>query len=426
MAPQITPQTQTSQDTLANDTMLTTTLGGVEGDEKITASLDFVRTHLGMEVAYLSEFVDENLVFRAVSAPGFEDIVAKGGTMPLDQVYCPHILSGRLPELIPDTTAIPLCNDIALTHSVPIRSHVSIPIKRNDGSTYGMFCCLSREKKPDLTERDLEVMRAFANLSSDQINSRYEVQNRLSKTRSQIENVLRDRCFHILYQPIMDAETQIPVGFEALCRFDPMPYRPPNIWFEQAGSVGLQERLEIAVISKALTALEALPPEVYLSVNASPDTVASGAFLNALANAPCERLVVEITEHSQIETYDLLLEQVNLLRFKGVRIAIDDAGAGYSGLQQIVQLRPDIIKLDMSLTSNINKDVVRRSLSAALVNFASEIDASIVAEGVENIDELEALRNLGVPLAQGFYLGRPQDLATACEWFRAPKATGSD
>ncbi|WP_135503340.1 GAF domain-containing protein [Roseovarius aestuariivivens] len=102
-------------------------------DEIVQSALEFVRGHLRMEVAYLSEFVDDTLVFRAVSAPGFEDQCHVGGIMPLDQVYCRHILDGSLPELIPDTRAEPICQEIAITHHVPVRSHVSVPIRRKDG-----------------------------------------------------------------------------------------------------------------------------------------------------------------------------------------------------------------------------------------------------------------------------------------------------
>lgn len=387
------------------------------GDETITAALDFVRTHLDMEVAYLSEFVGDDLVFRAVSAPGFEDMVQVGGAIPLEQVYCRHILAGRLPELIPNTGDEPLCQDIALTHAVPIKAHVSVPIRRGDGSAYGMFCCLSRTEKPDLTPRDLEVMRAFANLSGDQVNARITVQVEQDRIGAEIDAVMRDDAFDMVYQPIMDAAARRPKGFEALCRFHGAPYRPPNLWFDDALKVDRQADLEICVMQKALGALHVLPDAVYLSVNASPATVATGRLADVFAPYPPERIVLEVTEHSQVDDYDRLLRALDVLRFRGVRLAIDDAGAGYSGLQHIVRLKPDIIKLDISLTSQIDEDIVRRSLGAALVRFAVEIDAAIVAEGIETEAELCTLHDLGVPLAQGYYLGKPADLDSALAWF---------
>ncbi|PVA11820.1 diguanylate phosphodiesterase [Pelagivirga sediminicola] len=386
--------------------------------DTVTAALEFVRTHLDMEVAYLSEFVADDLVFRAVSAPGFEDLAHVGRAVPLDQVYCRHILAGRLPELIVDTASHQICQALDLTHAIPIRSHVSVPIRRRDGSAYGMFCCLSRSARPDLTQRDLAVMRAFADLSAEQVNDKISARVAFDAARSVIGDVLDRRDFDIAYQPIMDAAARRPKGFEALCRFRPQPYRPPNLWFDDAKAVGLQTDLEICVIEKALAALDDLPPHIYVSVNASPETVASGRLGGVFKDWPTERIVLEVTEHAMVEDYDGLLRELDALRFRGIRLAIDDAGAGYSGLQHIVRLHPDIIKLDISLTSQIDTDIVRRSLAAALVRFAVEIDAAIVAEGIETENELITLHELGVPLAQGYYLGKFADLDRARAWFQ--------
>ncbi len=401
------------------DLLSKTAVGAMSTDDTITAALSFVRQHLNMEVAYLSEFVGDDLVFRAVSAPGFEDMVAVGGAMPLDQVYCRHILAGRLPELIPDTADEPVCQDIPLTHAIPIKSHVSIPIRRRDGSPFGMFCCLSRSAQRDLNPRDLEVMRAFADLSADRVNEKLATQSERQAILAEIERVRAGGLFDIVYQPIMSLEGTRPKGFEALCRFRTDPYRPPNLWFDDAGKVGMQAELEICVIERALEALNDLPDDVYVSVNASPETVASGTLLDIFAPWPCERIVLEVTEHSQVSDYDALLHQIDLLRLAGVRLAIDDAGAGYSGLKHIVQMRPDIIKLDISLTAQIDTDIVRRALASALVSFASETGALIVAEGIETDGELATLNDLGVPLAQGYYLGRPDDLDSARAFFDA-------
>ncbi len=396
---------------------------GSDGDDLIDTALDFVRTHLEMDVAYLSEFVGDNLIFRAVSAQGFEEIAHVGASFPLDEVYCRHIMAGRLPELIPDTAAEPICRDIAITRKIPVRSHVSVPIYRPDGTVYGMFCCLGRSVRTDLTQRDLAVMRAFAGLSSEQVNGKIAARVAHDLTFGRIDSILKHRSFDIAYQPIMDASARRPKGFEALCRFRAQPYRAPDLWFADAASVNLQTDLEVCVIEKALRALDVLPSGIYVSVNASPETVVSGRLSGVFAPWPAERIVLEVTEHAMVSNYDRLLAELDELRFRGVRLAIDDAGAGYSGLQHIVRLRPDVIKLDISLTSRIDDDIVRRSLAAALVRFAVEIDAAIVAEGIETEAELSTLHDLGVPLAQGYFLGKPADLVTACEWFGAAPGT---
>lgn len=248
---------------------------GDEGDI-VANSLAFVRSHLDMEVAYLSEFVGEDLVFRAVDAPGFEDRISPGLTMPLDAGYCRHILEGRLPELIPDTNDVPFTQGIAVTTELPIRSHVSVPIHRTNGDVFGMFCCMSRHPRKSLNTRDLEVMRAFASLSADQVNTRLTSDVALQVKRDAIRAILDTGAVEIALQPILRLQDQGIAGYEALSRFSPKPYRPPNKWFDDAADVGLQKVLELYVIEVALALLPDLPEECYLAVNTSPATLAAG------------------------------------------------------------------------------------------------------------------------------------------------------
>ncbi|MEM8872377.1 MAG: EAL domain-containing protein [Pseudomonadota bacterium] len=398
--------------------LLANAMMGRAEEDIIQGSLHFVREHLSMEVGYLSEFVGDTLVYRHVSASGLEALIAPGMSVPLSDVYCRHILAGRLPEMMPDTSHEPLTQQIPITRSLPIRAHVSIPILRRDGTAYGMFCCLSRRPQPSLNDRDLEVMRAFARLSGDTINETLARRAEVDGIRNRIRAVMENNDFHILYQPIMDSRSRRPKGFEALCRFSGKPHRTPDLWFREAGDVGLQVDLEICAIVEAIRATEHLPIGTYVSVNASPLTIESGRLADVLRAHPAERIVIEITEHSAIDCYDTLLKQLNILRFMGVRVAIDDAGAGYSGLQQILRLRPDVIKLDISLTKRIDVDVVRRSLASAMVEFAGKTGALIVAEGVETQSEFDTLLDLGVDLMQGYLLGRPDDLGAALTWFQ--------
>ena len=377
-------------------------------DDIVTSSLQFVRKHLEMEVAYLSEFQGDDFIFRAVSAPGFEDLVQVGGTMPLDLVYCRHILAGRLPELIPDTADEPFAQSIAITHDLPIRAHVSIPIIRSDGRPYGMFCCLSRDPKPGLNPRDLEVMRAFANLSAEHVNTQLTQEAEYSANLQSVEAALAQTAFDIALQPIVDLNTQRVAGYEALCRFTDKPYRPPNEWFDKAASVGLGEDLECCVIERALELLPKLAIDQYLSVNVSPETLSTGRLISLLKNKPARRVQIEITEHAVIKDLDLFSFEANRLRECGAILAVDDAGAGYSGLQQIIRLSPDVIKLDMSLTRDIDTDPIRRSLTAAMVKFAGDTSASLVAEGIETQSELDMLHGLGVSHGQGYFLGKPR------------------
>jgi EAL domain-containing protein (putative c-di-GMP-specific phosphodiesterase class I) len=123
------------------------------------------------------------------------------------------------------------------------------------------------------------------------------------------------------------------------------------------------------------------------------------------------RIVVEITEHEAVEDYAALVRSLDTLRGLGCRVAIDDAGAGFASLRHTLQLAPDIVKVDISLTRDIDSDRGRRALASALISFADEMGMTIVAEGIESQAELDTLRELGVIYGQGYFLAEPAPLS---------------
>ncbi|MBI4259855.1 MAG: EAL domain-containing protein, partial [Actinobacteria bacterium] len=222
-----------------------------------------------------------------------------------------------------------------------------------------------------------------------------------------VRRALAPDALRIVLQPVFELETGEVRGVEALSRFRVEPDWPPDVWFREAAEVGMGVELEIAAIRAAMAHLDRLPPDTYLSVNLSPDTMQSHRYLEVLDATDASRIVVEVTEHAAVEDYDALSPALQALRIRGGRLAIDDAGSGYASLRHILQLAPDLIKLDITLTRGIDTDRPRRALASALVSFSSEIDATIVAEGIETRSELDALRELGVHFGQGYFLARP-------------------
>ncbi len=388
----------------------------------ITHALSSMRKHLGMAVAYVSEFQGEELVFRDVDAPGLEALVKPGDRMPVGDAYCRHVLEGRLPELIPDTGQNDFAQSLPITAKAQIGSHVSVPVRLQDGSVYGMFCCLNLAPDPSLNLRDLQMMRVFADLTARQLDEEGAVLRVAEDKRARVADVLREQAFRMVFQPIWDFAEDRPLGFEALCRFNAEPYRTPDIWFAEAEAVGLGPDMELAAIEVALTAGAVLPPHCYISVNASPALVLSGRLIPVLARHPGRRVVVEVTEHAPVTNYPKLLWEIARLREAGARIAVDDAGAGYAGLQHILQLRPDMIKLDIALVRAIDTDMARRSLVSALMFFAQETGCLMVAEGIETQAELEILRQLGVHCGQGYLFSRPLPVEAAVAVANGPAA----
>jgi EAL domain-containing protein (putative c-di-GMP-specific phosphodiesterase class I) len=202
-------------------------------------------------------------------------------------------------------------------------------------------------------------------------------------------------------------------GFECLTRFDAEPQQGPEFWFAEAASVGLGPELEIGVLRRALPALDRLPDRLPVSFNVSPQLLLDGRLERELTPRVAARLLLEITEHETVKEQERLVTALAPLRAMGVRVAIDDAGAGYSSFRHIVRLLPDVIKLDLRLTRDIDHDPARRALAAALIRYAREANAEIVAEGVETQAELDTLLELGIAKAQGYFFGRPVPLDAA-------------
>ena len=233
------------------------------------------------------------------------------------------------------------------------------------------------------------------------------------ETRERILTVLRTSALTPVYQPVIDIHSMSPVGYEGLTRFSGSEYGGPDRWFGDAFDVGLGVELEWLAACKVLNLLENLPDEEtapFIAVNMSPASV-----LHLLTHQLCDpelypRIVIELTEHVPIEDYVAVHASIAAMREGGSRLAADDLGSGYAGFRHLIRLQPDIIKLDISLVRGIHRNKGQRALASALVAFAADVGARVIAEGVEEEGELEALQDIGVPWAQGYFLGRPAPL----------------
>jgi EAL domain-containing protein (putative c-di-GMP-specific phosphodiesterase class I) len=227
-----------------------------------------------------------------------------------------------------------------------------------------------------------------------------------------IRATIANRALETHFQPIVDLQAGQAIGTEALSRFPDGPVRPPDEWFATAASVGLGVDLELVALELALDQLPHLPSNLYLSLNASVEAIQSEGFRDLVSDLPAERIVLELTEHTPVTDYEAFADSVRGIRSLGMRLAVDDAGSGFSSFSHILNLKPDIVKLDIALTRGIDRDPARQALGRALLAFGLEsYRMTIVAEGIETRGELETLRSLGCPSGQGFILGRPGRLA---------------
>ena len=218
-----------------------------------------------------------------------------------------------------------------------------------------------------------------------------------------ISSILAQVLFSPMFQPIVEIATGMTVGYEALTRFT--GGRAPDVVFEQAHRVGLGLDLERATLAAALDAARDLPAGAYLTLNMSPDFLTSGEPAGLLKDVT-RSLVIEVTEHEVIEDYTRLRAHLAALRPR-VRLAIDDAGAGYASLRHMLELEPEIVKLDIAIIRGIDTDPGRRALVDGMRYFADKRQITLIAEGVETATELATLREIGIPNAQGYFLARP-------------------
>jgi EAL domain-containing protein (putative c-di-GMP-specific phosphodiesterase class I) len=235
-----------------------------------------------------------------------------------------------------------------------------------------------------------------------------------ASARAEIARLIAGEGLTMVVQPIVDTRTGRARAYEALARFDqPRLDGSPLHWFSLAEELGERPALERACLRLGLELLARRPPDTSLSVNLSVAVLLEPSTVAMLEDAgdglpdDLRGLIVEITEETLVRGDMQLLSAIQPLRARGARLAVDDMGAGYSGLRQITTVRPSYLKLDRSLVSGIDTDSERAALVGALAGYSKQVGSLLVAEGIETRAELQMVRRLGVPLVQGFYLSRP-------------------
>lgn len=369
--------------------------------------LSVARRHLRMEVAFVGRVADGRRVFEfADTVNGFTPF-AVGDSDPLEESYCGRVLSGRTPALVRDARREPSVADLAATTQLPVGTHLSVPVCTAAG-VYGTLCCFSRHVVDDVSPSDLDLLRMLADIVGKHLEPMVDRAREEADERDLLSDVLDEGGPTMVVQPIVDLGTGNVWAYEALARFPGRDGWGPLDWFAAASRVGLGAALEAAAIHNALALLPRLPDEVFLSVNASAAALLGSASIAALLTGPvAPRLIVEVTEHERIGDLHQVDAVLARARAAGVRVAVDDAGSGFAGLEHILDLAPEVLKLDRRLVHGIAADPARQAMCEAMVGFCRRTGAVLVAEGVETPEDLEILRPLGVDHAQGYLLGRP-------------------
>ncbi len=375
-------------------------------EQQIADLLQTARSSLRLSVAFLSRLDGTTQHLEVVEAAPLHSLVFREGVKQKQETtFCQTILDGRLPPVIPDVRKYPAAMALPTARVPRIRSFVSVPVRLSDGTLYGTFCAAGLTTDKELTKRDQALMEVLASAASVIIEPGVREQQRVDEVRGRLEPVLVAGGPTVVLQPVVDLRSGLRVGAEALSRFPQEWGRPPDVCFAEAHSVGLGHELEVAALARAAAHLDAVSG--YVAMNVSPATLLTVGCLDLLHRLPLDRVLLELSEHDPVEDYDLLRRTLEPLRARGLRLAIDDVGAGFSSLRHIVLTAPDVLKLDRSLITGVADDGVLKTLVRSLVDFGHGSGATIVAEGVETAAEAAVLRDLEVDFGQGWHHGRP-------------------
>lgn len=375
----------------------------------IQSCLEAVRAHLGTDVSFVGRFEAGQRIFEFVDADESFCPITPGESQELEDSYCIRVADGRLPELIIDTADIPEARTLTATTTLPVGAHISVPLRTPTGEAFGSFCSFSRQPDPNLRERDLVVMRVMADVVAAHMLYLLGDQDTQDQTEESVRAVLDGGGPDIALQPIFDLRRERISGYEALSRFSSGPSWTPDVWFSMAETVGLGHDLEAAAVRRALEVARDLPADLTLSINVSPNALTTcNEIREMLVDDRSGRIVLELTEHHPVVLTPAWSALLDRLRVSGVKVAVDDAGSGYAGLEHILDLRPDVLKLDRVLIQGIAQHMGRQAMCDAMVRFTGRTGAMLIAEGVEEDEDLKVLRYLGVRHAQGFLLGVPE------------------
>jgi EAL domain-containing protein (putative c-di-GMP-specific phosphodiesterase class I)/DNA-binding response OmpR family regulator len=288
-------------------------------------------------------------------------------------------------------------------------------------TTIGVYVGFARLSQSPKVRFKRALLQAIDEAVSGIRSERSAAQGRLIE---EFDRVITGEQITCVYQPIVNLQDFTVLGYELLAR-GPLQseLHRPDALFEVARDQNRVHELDRVCRMMAARGSATLPDDCLRFINTEPANLFFHAhsdlfiaeFVSATPEALRAKTVMEITEKSVIEDFEHVREVMQKLRDHGFRIAVDDAGAGYSGLQSMVEIEPDFIKLDISLIRNLDTSLVKQKLIKTLRDFCLDAGIVLVAEGIETERQLESLRDLGVPFGQGFLFARPGSPYPICD-----------
>ncbi|HET8615338.1 MAG TPA: EAL domain-containing protein [Actinomycetales bacterium] len=391
-------------------------------EAQVAELLATARRSLGLTAAFLARMDGPDQILEVVDS-SVPFLFSEGSVQRRETSLCQAILDGKVPEVVPDLRDHPEGMRLPAARFPRVRSYVSVPVRLSDGSLYGTLCAAGLRPEKSLGRRDKALMDVLARAAAVVIEPDVVESARRGEIEDRLARLLSAGGPAVVLQPIVELGSGARVGAEALSRFPADWGKAPDLCFADAHSVGQGHDLEVIALRGAAEHLTRVTG--YVTMNVSPATLLTDACRSLLAGLPLGRVVLELSEHDQVEDYSALLSALAPLRAAGMRLAIDDVGAGFSSLRHIVLTAPDVLKLDRSIVDGVAADPVLRTLVKSMVDFGHGCDARIVAEGVETAADAAALLELGVDCGQGWFFGRPGPPEVLDDAVTAVAATGT-
>lgn len=378
-------------------------------DEHLTELLEHARRHLGMDVAFVARQADGRNHYEAVTAePGSTAAPDVGASEVLEETYCWRLGQGLLDGVLPDAASDPRVATLEVTERLGIGAFVGVPIHDSHGRILGTICCYSHEPLPDFPPERRSVLDVLSSLVRHRLGQLEGSRREFRRAQEQVDRVLDGGRPRVVMQPIVDLTSMRLVGLEALSRFGDAT---PGAVFADARAVGRSIDVELRSLAAIADALGDVRAGVQVAVNVGVETLLSPRADEILDRLGTGRVGIELTEHASAVDPDGLDRRVEELRGLGFRLTLDDVGTGIGGLQRMVRLQPEVIKLDRRIVPGVDADPARAAVVTAALRFAAATGAIVIAGGIERDADRERLHQLGVPQGQGYGIGRPVPVA---------------
>ena len=245
-----------------------------------------------------------------------------------------------------------------------------------------------------------------------------DIENARRATRQELLETILDHRIYSVYEPIVEVENKTVFGYEALARGpEGSAFHSPMALFAAAEEFELIFELDCVCRESGLRGAVDFPKGTKLFLNIRPTTIHDPAFREDKLTETLERrdlaptdVVFEISEQESISSFGAFREMLDYYRNLGFQFALDDTGAGYAGLEELLELEPDYIKIDRAMVSGVDQDPARQDVLTALIQLAEKMGAQVIGEGLDTLEELEMLGRLGIRFGQGWLFGRPTPL----------------